>query len=186
MKEQLQQRLAYITAHKQQFGTGAIAVIGVAVIIGLYLYNKPPVYDAANACQMFSPTKAMDAIGNEVIQTGNSAPIAAGDVAVSKCGYTDKNTDETKKVIATVAVQSAINDDGAAKNKQVFDSHKKALGDNVETVNNLGDAAYFEPTTGILNIATGKHWVKLLYGVGEGPTSKPLTEVIALARTIIR
>ena len=186
MKQQLQQATHYITEHKQQFGTGAIALIGVAVIVGLFIYNRPITYAAADACALLSPARAMDALGDQVIQTGNTKPVTQGDIATSRCGYTDKNEDPSKKELATIAVQSAITNDGIVKNKQVFDAHKEALGGDAKTVNNLGESAYYETTTGILNILSDKLWIKLLYGVGEGPTSKPLDDVTALARVILQ
>lgn len=186
MKQQLLAALNYVKEHKQQFGTGVIAVIGIVTLVWLFIYNQPVVYAATNACDLFTPNKAMNVLGDKVIQTGNSRPITTGDIATSKCGYTDQNEDTSKKLITSMAVQSAVNDKGIAKNKDIFTAHKKALGTNVKTVDNLGDSAYFETSTGILNVLSGKNWIKLLYGVGEGPTSKPQSEVVSLARDILK
>lgn len=186
MKEQLLTARDYVSEHKQQFGTGAIAVIGIVTLVWLFIYNQPVVYAAANACDMFTPNKAMDTLGNKVIQTNSPKPITSGDIATSKCGYTDQNEDTSKKIIATIAVQSAVNDEGIIKNKDMFTAHKKALGENMQVVDNLGDDAYFETSNGILNVLSGKRWMKVLYGVGEGPTSKPLGEIVSLARTILK
>lgn len=186
MKQQLSEALAYIRAHKQQFGTGAIAIIGAAVLTALFIYNQPVTYAATNACELFTPAKAMDTLGDQVIQTGNTKAAVNNNVATSKCGYTDKNPDTSKKLIATIAVQSAVNDKGITSTQNVFNAHKEALGANAQTVDNLGTGAYYETTTGVLNILQEKRWVKVLYGVGEGPTSKPLTDVVALARVILK
>lgn len=186
MKQQITDAIEYIKAHKQQFGTGTIAAIGVVVLTALFIYNQPVTYAATNACELFTPSKAMDTLGDQVIQTGNSKAATNGDVATSKCGYTDKNEDPSKKLIATLAVQSAVNDDGIASTKQTFDAHKEALGDSAQPVSELGARAYYETTTGVLNVLQEKRWVKVLYGVGEGPTSQPLEDVVALARAILK
>ena len=182
----LQKTRTYIAEHRQLVGTSAIALIGVGTLIALFIYNQPVVYEATTACNLLTPAKAMDALGDKVIQTGDSKPSASGDVATSKCGYTDENSDKDQMAEVSVAVQSAINDKGIAQNKSDFSQHRSALSSKAETVKDLGDSAYFDMNTGYLNILDGKRWIMVSYGIGQAPDSKPMADVVALAHNILK
>ena len=186
MKEKFRQAIDYVNEHRQLVGTSLIALIGIGTLIALFVYNQPVVYEPTTACNLLTPAKAMDALGDKVIQTGDSKPSASGDIATSKCGYTDENSDKDQMIEVSVAVQSAINDKGIAQNKSDFSQHRSTLSSKAEAVKNLGDSAYYDTSTGYLNILDGKRWIMVSYGVGQKPDSKPLDDVVSLAHKILQ
>lgn len=186
MKDRFRQAIDYVTEHRQLVSTSVIALIGIGTLIALFVYNQPVVYEPTTACNLLTPAKAMDALGNKVIQTGDSKPSASGDIATSKCGYTDENSDKDQMAEVSVAVQSAINDKGITQNKSNFSQHRSLLSSKAKTVNNLGDSAYYDMNTGYLNILDGKRWIMVSYGTGQKPDSKPMADVVALAHAILK
>lgn len=188
MRDSIKTFTAYVAEHKQSFSTGAIAVIGLAVIVGLFIYNQPHhpeiTYQPSKACDLLTPAKAMDALGDKVISTEANNPVVSGDTATSKCGYTDENADKNAMAEITLAVRSAINDAGIAQNKSDFLAAKKTV-THVQVVNGLGEQAYFNEDTGLLYALKGKLSIILSYGTGQTPDSKPATDVVELAHKII-
>lgn len=188
MKDKLHTAFTYIREHKQTLGTTIISVIGVVVLVGLFIYNQPKGpqidYKPVQACDMLTPDKAMDILGDKIINTETNKPVISGNTATSRCGYTDKNINSDEMVEASIAVQSAINDKGVAQNKADFNARKETT-QNKQLVTEVGDDAYFDQDSGLLNILRGKQWIMISYGVGQGPEPKPLADIVTLAHDIL-
>lgn len=189
MKNKLQAVSHYISEHKQTIGTTAMAVIGVVVLVGLFIYNQPHgpkiVYQPVKACDILTPAKAMDALGDKIIGTDLNKPTIDGNLALSKCGYTDKNIDQNQMAEVSIAVQSAINDKGIAQNNADFKT-RKSQATHIEEVTGLGDSAYYDKDAGLLQVLNGKQWLMISYGNGQTIVPKPLAETVALAQKILK
>ena len=189
MKSQLHEALTYIREHRQTFGTAAIAIIGVAVIVSLFMYNQPHapkiVYQPTKACDILTPGKAMDVLGNNVNNVEANKPVISGNVATSKCAYTDQKTNKDLQAQTSILVLSAVNDEGIAQVKTDFTKLQKQA-PHTQIVADLGTSAYFNQDSNILYIQRDKQIIMLYYGVGQNGQSKPLADVVALAHNIIK
>jgi hypothetical protein len=179
----------YVADHKKQFITWGSVVLGTAfVVVGLALfsYNTPKepavVYEPATACELFTLDDAKTFLGSQTINGVVTAPIQAGNVADSKCGYSDGKADTAHAVVIALAVRSGINDQGIAANKDGFATGKATAG--TQTVNDLGDAAYFNPANGQLNILKESTWIILSYGPGADSSNNSLGDTIKVAKKL--
>lgn len=191
MKHYLETATTYVTEHKQQFTIGAIAAVCVIVFGALFIYNQPHppklAYEPTKACDMLTPNKAMDVLGNEVISTDANTPVIASDAetATSQCSYTDKNADGNAMQSLAISVRSATNQAGIAQNKSEFSGHKKNV-IHTEDVKDLGNEAYFDEDLGLLHILTDKQWIMLSYKTGQTLESKPVSDVVSLAHKVLK
>jgi hypothetical protein len=185
MQDYIHTATAYVTNHKREFLAGGILVVGLAVLVALFIYNNPNkvVYQPTNACDLLTPVKAQDLLGEKVISVDTKGAAVSGDIAISKCSYTDSNEDQDQMLVAAVAVRSGVNDAGVQKNKTDFaNSQSKKT---VEPVDNLSDGAYFDPARGQLNILDGRRWIIVSYGIGASPETNTIDKAIELANTIL-
>lgn len=189
MKNQLHAAIDYIVEHKQLLGTLAIGLVGVIVLVGLFIYNQPHgpkvVYQPTKACDILTPGKAMDVLGDKVNNVEANKPVISGNVATSKCAYTDQKTDKDLQAQTSILILSAINDEGIPQVKTDFIKLQKQA-QHVQTVSDLGTSAYFDQDSNILYIQRDKQLIMLYYGVGQDGQSKPFTDVIAFAHNILK
>lgn len=175
----------YIAERSELFvGIGVVGglVLIIAVIVLVTQLNGPHVvYQPTKACDLLTPVKAEDLLGDKVYSTDTNEPKITGNVATSKCSYTDQNANGMK--IAAVAVRSGINDEGDAQNKADFAT--KAKMSNMQTVTNLGSSAFFDPATGQLNVLSGHRWLILNFGLADSPQGNNLEDDIALAHKVM-
>jgi len=180
----------FIVTHKTEAVIIAAAVLILALLTAVFLYNLPkPVvvnvkYKATNACTLFTPDKAESLLGDHVISHGDTKPVLSGkNIAISKCGYTDTNPDQNQMRVAAVAIRSAINDEGVQQNKTEFATAKSVP--TVQAVDNLGDSAFFDPQLGQLDILDGRMWIIVSYGAGATPQDNTLDNALTLAHKIM-
>ncbi len=179
---------AYLKEHKKDIIAGLpvpIGIIIIAVIIGSAIYANSPhvVYQPAKACDLLTPSKAEDLLGNKVLSSDQNSPAISGNVATSKCSYTDENPDENAMKVLALAVQSGINETGVKQNKAGFTSSKPKS--SVEDVKGLGQSAYFNKANGQLNILDGRRWIILSYGIGSTPQDNTLDDALILAHKVL-
>lgn len=193
MKQQFQKYTqavqTYVSAHKKDIQIAAPIVAIFVVLVGLIVLstvkNLPNiVYKPVKACDLLTPAKANDILGDKVKGVDSNDPVIKGNTAVSKCGYNDLNPTEGQLKVLAIAVQSGINDKGVAQNKAGFKQSQK--GKTLESVNGLGDEAYFDPATGMLNVLDGKRWIMLTYGFGATPEENNVQQEISIARDILK
>ena len=193
MKSHLSIALSYIREHKQTIGTTTMAIIGIALLIGLFIYNQPHgpkiVYQPARACDMLTPPKAIVALGDKVNNIEADKPAVSGNTATSKCAYTDASPSAAQRAEATLLVMSAINDAGIPQLKKDFTTLQTKT-PHAQPVAGLGDSAYFDQDSGLLYILSGKKLVLLSYGISvstdQNPVSKPIADVESLAQKILK
>jgi hypothetical protein len=185
MQHYIHTATTYVISHKREFAIGGTLVVIFAVLVALFIYNNPNkvVYQPTNACDLLTPAKAQDLLGEKVISVDTKGATISGDIAVSKCSYTDSVEDQSQMMVAAVAVRSGINDSGVEKNKTDFAASQSNK--TVESVKGLGDNAYFNPTLGQLNILDGRRWIIVSYGIGASPDTNTIDKAIELANTVL-
>lgn len=189
MKQYIQLAKAYIADHRKQLATGTRIAAGVVVLgflVALIIYDRTPhyAYQPVKACDIFTPAKAIDLLGEKVNSVDKNTPTVSDNVATSKCGYTDINPDTNNMLFAAVAVQSGIDDTGVAKNKTDFAEAKS--NNDVETVQGFGQSAYFNKTNGQLNILDGHKWIIVSYGVSSAPNATTVDKLVEVAHKILK
>lgn len=177
----------YIVQHNEFFiGMGVIMALLFFILTVIILNTPHYTYQPVKACSLFTPSKAQDLLGDKVLNVNkNEEPKVTGDIGSSTCSYTDSNANQDAMLVAAVAVQSAVNDEGIAKNKADFAAYKMANNTTVEDVKDIGDSAYFNKTNGQLNVLDDTKWIKISYGVGSDPQSNTVEKVSELARKIV-
>lgn len=178
----------YIVEHNELFiGIAIVAgiVIVVAAITIITQLSGPRItYQPVKACDLFTPSEAQKLIGGErVIGVDTKNPVIDGDTATSKCSYTDDNTVQDQMIVAAVAIRSAINDEGVAKNKDDFATAR--ANNAVDTVTGLGEDAYYNKVNGQLNILSDKKWIIISYGKGSSPQDNTPEKAVELARVVL-
>ena len=190
MEQYIKSAKTYITDHKKQFTIGAGVVVGtiiLALVAAVVLYNSKPhySYQPVKACDLLTPAEAQDLLGDRVISTEKNAPAVVGDVATSKCGYTDENPDANQTLVAAVAVRSAVNDKGVAQNKSDFTLARSNNSRTIQDVKDLGESAYFNNVNNQLNVLSGHSWIILNYGIGSAPETNTIDKAIELAHKVL-
>ncbi|HWT40694.1 MAG TPA: hypothetical protein VN081_05520 [Dongiaceae bacterium] len=174
--------------YKKQIITGCIIAAGIIVIsfIAWAIYNGTPkvVYQPANACDLLTLSEAQTLLGNKAINGNTSKPVISGNVATSNCTYSDLNVDQNSVIVAAVVVRSAVNDNGVQQNKSQFVTGRPV--DGTETVQGVGDSAYFNEAKGQLNILDGRNWIIVSYGVGSTPQANKIDDDVALAHKVLQ
>lgn len=188
MKQYVQLAKTYIDDHQKQFATGARIAAGVVVLgflAALIIYDRTPhyAYQPVKACDLFTPAEAIELLGDKVNSVDKNNPTVSGNVATSKCGYTDQNPGTNNMMFAAVAVQSGIDDTGVAKNKTDFATAKS--NNDVETIKDFGESAYFNKTNGQLNILDGHKWIIVSYGTSSAPNATSVDKLVEVARKIL-
>ncbi len=186
MKHYVRVAKAYASAHKNILTNGALVILVIAVA-ALFVYTTTPhyTYQPVKACDLLTPAEAQDLLGDHVINVDTKAPVVSDSLATSKCSYTDSpaETDIGDMMVAAVAVRSAVEDEGIAKNKTDFAAAK--ANNDVEDVKDVGDSAYFNKTNGQLNILDGRSWIILNYGAGSAPETNTVDKAVELAHKVL-
>ena len=187
MKQFFQKLKNFVLDHKKVIGIVAAAIVGLALvglIVALFIYNSQPKvkYQPTVACELFTQDEANDLMGGEAINSVNNAPQITKNLAVSRCGYTDRLAVRDMKV-AAIVVRSGINDEGVTQNKTEFANGMPQ--DSVEIIEDMGDAAYFNEANRQLNILDGKIWIVATFGDGGDPLSNTKEDALALGEKLV-
>lgn len=166
-------------------GFGVIGFLGVLVGGFTFLSAQTGVtYQPAKACDMITMDEAKALLGVKTLNSVNEKPTIEKDTAISRCGYTDGNEMQGQMKVAAVIVRSGVNDKGVEQNKTQFMAGKpKDQG--IETVEGVGDAAYYNAKIGQLNVLNGRDWLILSYGLGSDPLSNTLDDAKKLAQVVL-
>lgn len=162
---------------------GLFAIVGIVVLVN-HLSGPVVVYQPAKACDLFTVEEARTLLGEDVLNTESNKPVINGDVAVSKCAYTDTNGSSDAMKVAAVAIRSGINDAGQAKNETDFAAAKAS--NIVDDVTGVGDTAFFNKTAGQLNILSDKKWIIINYGFGATPESNTAEDASIVAKKVLQ
>jgi hypothetical protein len=189
MKKHIQTAKTYIAAHfkndNNEVTIGAVVIVIAAILVAMIAYGLTPhyTYQPVKACDIFTPLKAQDLLGDKVYSADKNEPTVVNNISTSKCSYSDQNNDTTKLKVAAIAVRSGTNDAGVAQNKADFSASK--TGKNFEIIQGVGDSAYFNHDLGQLNVLSGSKWILLNYGVGATPESNTVKDAIKLAKVVL-
>jgi len=171
-----------------------ITVVLIAGGIGIYLITKKDAtktdttsqqkssttsFKVINACDALLQTDADAILGTGAKKTDSSSgATSSSDVQVTTCGYFVSTPTYRS---AMILARAAKTDDGAETNKTQFASGKPT---DAITVNGFGDAAYWSPTYGQLNILAHNNWYILTNGTGR-PADAKVDDARALATQVM-
>lgn len=186
IREYLKNFKQYVELHRNEAILVGAALATIAVLGALFIYGHVSkyVYEPTKACTLFTPEKALDLLGEKVVNvtTNNKGVSIQGDLATSSCGYTNEKNDASAMTVAAVKVRSAINDKGAILNKS--DYTKSRASNEVEDVKKIGDEAYYNKTSGQMHVYKNRDWIILSYGMGSDPASNTIEKATELAKAI--
>ncbi|HEU4966469.1 MAG TPA: hypothetical protein VFT53_03230 [Candidatus Saccharimonadales bacterium] len=169
----------------------AVGVIALIVVAGaatalflVFSHNKTKPnessntsYAAVDACSIMTNNVANQILGNSAIRATTPADAeSTSDIAFSNCAYSaGPNIDPPH--MASLAVRSAKDSAGAASNKSVFTIAGRPAG--VQTLTGYGDAAYWDPGMGQLDILKGNNWYIVTNYTGTSPANGIATLAMA-------
>ena len=189
MKTTIGRARTFLVAHRRAVLIATPLVLLALVLVALFAYNfgtsTKVVYQPVKACERFTPAEAQDLLGDKILSVDTKKPAVSGDIAISKCSYTDQNPDQNAMKVAAVAIRSGVNDDGVAQNKREFAASKKA-NPGVQDVPGLGDTAYFNPVNGQMGILQGRDWLIVSYGAGATPQANTIEDVTKLSQMVLK
>ena len=144
-------------------------------------------FSVKKACDLFVLDDAKKILGDgatsgETAASNNTTE--SDDVAVSSCTYSSGATtlaNISNIKTASILARSAKTKTGAESNKMQFGSAKP---EGVEDVSGYGDAAFWNPQVGQLNILKGSNWYILSYGTAR-PTDRTLDDTKKLADIVV-
>lgn len=188
MNQYIETAKKFIIIRKKELTIVAAAAIGllaIVTLITLVTRSAAPnvVYQPVEACKLFTSIEASKLLQVTAVESTNSQPVITKDTAVSKCGYTDGNTEVNAMKVAAVIVRSGINDAGVLQNQSEFASGK--TGEFIEAVKGVGDSAYFNKGNGQLNVLDGRNWIIISYGVGSAPQNNSKDDAVKLASIVV-
>ena len=187
MNNYLQTIKTYSTKHKDLLvGFAVIAFFG-AIVGGFAILSAQTavVYQPVKACDMVTLAEAKELLGSGALNSVNETPVVEKDTAISRCGYTDGNAMTDQMMVAAIIVRSGVNDDGVEQNKAQFAAGKpKKAG--IESVEGVGDEAYYNSELGQLNVLRGRDWFILSYGLGSDPLANTLDDAKKLAHAVLK
>jgi len=188
MIENTQPEATEPTSYKKELIIGGAVVFAVLVIIAaivFFIANSGPKvdYPPVVACDTLTNLEAQELLGNSAFKSADDPAVIAGDLATSRCGYTDGSANTETMIVAAVILRAGINDKGVEQNKTEFAQGTPTQG--VEIVKDLGDSAYFNQVNGQLNVLKDKNWYIFSYGQGSAPENNRIEDVIALAHKVI-
>lgn len=191
--KRFKQQIAKVKAHllhlsqkELYIGVAVVAVIaGIVGVLIYFIYDSIPkiVYKPVSACTLLTTKEASTLLGTKVLKSIDTRPVVSGDLAQSRCGYTNGTGDENTLVVAAVIVRSAVNDDGVTQNRQDFAARQAEQ--RTDTVDAVGDRAFFVPENGQLNVLHGRDWIIVSYGVGADPLANTKDDALRLAQLVI-
>jgi len=176
------------TSYKKELIIGAVVVLAVIAIIAAIVFaianSGPKVdYPPTVACDTLTSLEAQELLGNSAFNSADDPAVISGDLATSRCGYTDGSADTNTMIVAAVILRAGINDEGVEQNKTEFAQGTPTQG--VEVVKDLGDSAYYNQVNGQLNVLKDKNWYIFSYGQGSAPENNKIEDVVALAHKVI-
>lgn len=140
------------------------------------------VYTPLDACNLLTENSAKSILGTQKVINNRTAPTidTTANVGTSKCSYTDSNMDNMS--VVAVAVRSGINDKGVEKIKNDFSASR--ANNKTESVDGLGEDAFFMKVNGQLNVRDDHHWYIFSRSSGDDPTNTTKEQAIDFAKKL--
>lgn len=119
------------------------------------------------ACEVFTPQDAVDVLGSGAKAGSssqvNSSSTASADRLLTTCSYSYDPGSLSELITVTILLRGS----SANEARQDFSGARPAQ---AETVTGYGEAAYWNPALGQLNILKGQYWVIISAGSGSVST----------------
>lgn len=187
VKTYVQTAKKYLAEHNEQtIGiaiTASLVLIIAAIALAAHFSGPRIVYQPVKSCDLLTPAEAQTLLGEKFIGVDSKDPEITGDTATSKCSYTDDNPDKTQMIVVAVAVRSAINDEGIAKNQDDFAAAQ--ANNDTDTITGIGEKAFFNKTSGQLHFLDEKSWMIVNFGLGENPAANTPEKAVELAKLVL-
>lgn len=124
-------------------------------------------YGIPNACKLFTIEDAKKVLGASAQVSSTTPPSASNeDIEVTQCLYSQPSGDTMASIRAakqaSILVRGAKSDAGETSNRDVFYGAQKPSG--VQDISGYGDAAYWNPEFGQLNVYKNGNWYILSVG----------------------
>lgn len=178
-------------------GAALLVVAGAGIVTAAILMRSPQqaqqdqVVDttvqadkkAPKACDILTLTEAKTVLGAAAVTGDNPDTNSniAEDLKVSSCTYVNGAKDVKAIRTSSVLVRSALSSAGIEANKQAFQRPPEGS----QTVNDLGDSAFWSPQLGQLFVLKSNSWVTITSG-GVTPASRTQDEALKVARLLVR
>lgn len=125
-------------------------------------------FGTVDACSVLTTDIAKSLLGNDVSKGSTpSSNVSTATIGVSNCSYlkqespTVDNSGQPKISGANLLVQYARDDTGANTNKTQFQSGLSSS--EIQKVNGIGDAAFYNPQFKQLHVLKGSNWYIITY-----------------------
>lgn len=153
----------------------AITTALIVVAVGSYAIAKRSGENSANspyganitvkrdACKLFTLGDAKKLLGKNTAPSSTNANAVTATVSTSLCSYSSNDSDTTKLKVLTILVRST----NPIQAKQAFELSRAP---NAETIENIGQAAYYNPDLSQLNILSNELLIRI--AATEGTNGK--------------
>ena len=164
-----------------------LGLLGVFLvfIVALFIYDSTPhyTYEPTKACDILTPQKAMNVLGDKVINHEANKPAfdEKTETAISKCSYSDENRGNMHTI--ALVIRSGTKDAGVQRNITEFATMQSQ--DDTKPVEGIGDKAFYDETKGQLSVLDGKTWILLKSTFGESEKTASLQEAVDVAKKIL-
>ena len=139
-------------------------------------------FRSVDACSVLTMQDAISQLGDGA-KKGDSTAGNAGsdDLAVSNCIYYTTSTSTSGYRSVSLLARAAKTKDGSTSNISQFKDLKPPA---VKDVSGIGDAAFWNPDTGQLNVLVGDNWYIISNGSSRANERKQL-DAVAIATRIL-
>jgi hypothetical protein len=139
-------------------------------------------YKNVDACTILKQEEAQSQLGPGAKKgDGSAGNGSSDDIGVSSCIYYTTSTSTSSYRSVTVLSRSAKTKAGAQSNKNQF---KELKPPNVTDVPDLGDAAFWSPEYGQLNVLAGDNWYIFTNGSSKSAERKQADAVTLATRLL--
>lgn len=141
-------------------------------------------YKQKQACNIFTLSDAKKLLGVTAKGGASGTEASSNDLGTSTCSYAadaGNNTPVTSNLSASLLVRYPKTNDGANSNVNQFSLRKPS---GVDDIDGYGDAAYWDPQYGQINILKNQTWYIVSFG-SLSPSSRNLEQTRQLADLLI-
>ena len=139
-------------------------------------------YEAAKACDLYTLSEAKEVLGENTEVGDNTPAVNSDDISVDTCTYTLPGATLADMKGTSVLVRSPLSKDGEESNKEGFESQRPS---DATTVDGYGEAAYFNPQYGQLNIYADGVWYIINSGNSLRPDLSTIDDVTIVADKVL-
>ena len=173
-----------------------IIILAVLIIIGgaigaFFFMKKGPAasndsgkaaFTTYEACKLLTKEKAASLLGTSATLGMEPSPSNSDDLKVTNCVYNNNAGDIRDIVSISLLVRTPLTQAGADSNMETF-SNTSAIGETI--VDEYGEKAMWNSTTGQLNILKDKNWIIITFGKAQ-PNLRTLDDAKKAADILLK